>query len=265
MSQADFELTVLGTRGSMACARSEFSVFGGDTSCYCVRAGEDTIFLDAGTGLLNAPTLYARPPVVLLSHLHLDHVIGLGMFPGLSIPGQGLRIHVPFCESREAAERALERVYSPPLWPLKLTDSECRAKLIPMAESFTVGEVTVETMLGCHPGNCMVLRLGYRGKSLVYATDFEHEESAFARLSAFAHGADLLLYDAQFSPDEYRLRRGFGHSTADMGLELWRKSRVKRLLLIHHAPWSSDKELLVRDKLLPRGASYAREGQVLAI
>ena len=104
MTGTDLELTVLGSRGSMACVDPALRDFGGDSSCYLVRAGEETIFLDAGSGMLRAPAHYDRAPLVLLSHLHLDHLIGLGLFPGLSVPGQGLRLYVPFCRSEEEAE-----------------------------------------------------------------------------------------------------------------------------------------------------------------
>ena len=99
----DFQLTVFGARGSMAACRDECSSFGGDTSCYMVQAGEETVFLDGGSGLASAPALYPKPPVILLSHLHLDHIIGLGMFTGFFVPGQRARLYVPFCENDESA------------------------------------------------------------------------------------------------------------------------------------------------------------------
>ena len=186
MSESKLELTVLGARGSMACAEPSLSLFGGDSSCYMVRAGEETIFLDAGTGLLHAPASFPKPPLILLSHLHLDHLVGLGMFPGISAVGQHPRVYVPFCESKEQAESILDRLYSPPFWPLRLGELESRPALLPMPESLTQGEVRVESIPGNHPGGCLVFRLSYRGKRLVYATDFEHEEGAFDRLAAFA-------------------------------------------------------------------------------
>ena len=263
--ETDFTLTVLGARGSMACAETSLSLFGGDSSCYMVRAGEETIFLDAGTGLLHAPASFPKPPLILLSHLHLDHLVGLGMFPGISAVGQHPRVYVPFCESKEQAESILDRLYSPPFWPLRLGDLESRPALLPMPESLTQGEVRVESIPGRHPGGCLVFRLSYRGKRLVYATDFEHEEGAFDRLAAFAEGADLLLYDAQYTESEYLRCRGFGHSTAEKGLELWERCGAGRLLLVHHAPFATDERLLERAKSLPEGASYARQGQVVCL
>ena len=265
MSGADFELTIYGARGSMCSAQPALALFGGDSSCYMLRAGEQTVFLDAGSGLLSAPAHYARPPVILLSHLHLDHLIGLGMFPGLTVPGQGLRVYVPFCESREAAERTMEQIFAPPLWPIRLLDGECGVELLPLPQRLELDELCMETMPGNHPSGCMLFRFRYRGRSLVYATDYEHEEQTFSKLIAFSRDADLLLYDAQYTEREYPAFRGFGHSTAEKALELRERSGAKRLLLIHHAPTSTDAVLLEREKELPEGVAYARQGQVVSI
>ena len=261
-----FQLTVLGPRGSMAACRDDCIAFGGDTSCYMVRAGEDTIFLDGGSGLASAPAIYPKPPVVLLSHLHLDHIMGLGMFTGFFVPGQRARVYVPFCEDNESAERVMARVFSPPIWPLKLSELEGKPEILALPQSLSVGDVQIETMEGNHPNRTMVFRLNYDGRSIVYATDYEVNDATFPRLAEFAADADLLLYDAQFTEEEYPKKRGFGHSTAQQGMELMWKSRAKRLLLIHHAPSSSDSVLAMREKLLSRiNVLYAWEGETLEI
>ena len=265
MTGTDLELTVLGSRGSMACVDPALRDFGGDSSCYLVRAGGETIFLDAGSGMLRAPAHYDRAPLVLLSHLHLDHLIGLGMFPGLSVPGQGLRLYVPFCRSGEEAEETMNRIYAPPFWPIRMSQSECGAAALPMPETIEAGDVRIDCAVGNHPDGCMLFRISHGGKSLVYATDYEHEESSFERLAAFARDTDLLLYDAQYSEEEYPRFKGFGHSTPEKGLELMARSGAKRLLLVHHAPWATDEMLYARETRLPAGASYAREGQVITL
>lgn len=262
----EFTLTVFGARGSVPSSRAENIVYGGDTSCYMVRAGKDTIFLDGGSGLAAAPTIYPKPPVILLSHLHLDHVMGLGMFTGFFVPGQKARVYVPFCEDAEAAEARMAQIYMPPFWPMRLSQLEGKPEILPMPDHFSVGEVQVETMEGNHPNRSMILKLSFGKKSLVYATDYEHKEPSFSRLIQFAKNADLLMYDAQFTEAQYPSRRGFGHSTAKKGMELMRRSKAKRLLLIHHAPGNTDALLSRREKKIQNeNISYAREGQVILI
>ena len=258
----DFQLSVLGARGSMAASRKECSIFGGDTSCYLVRAGEETIFLDGGSGIASAPAIYPKPPVILLSHLHLDHVMGLGMFTGFFVPGQKASVYVPFCGDDEEAKNTMARVFSPPFWPKRLNELEGEPDILAMPRKFSVGDVEIETTEGNHPNRTLVFRLNYHGRSIVYATDYEVDEPSFSKLVDFAEGADLLLFDAQFSEEELPEKCGFGHSTAEKGLELMQRSGAKRLLLIHHAPSSSDRILLKREKLLNRGkVLYAREGE----
>ncbi len=266
MTEKDFSLTVLGPRGSMAVSRSDITVFGGDSSCYMVRAGDETVFLDAGSGLISAPAVYPKPPVILLSHLHLDHVIGLGMFPGLSRRGQKTRLFVPFCENGDQVLSLMKRLYAPPFWPLELSEYEGELDAQPFPAAMRIGELIIETMKGNHPGGSLVIRLLYHGKSVVYATDYEYTEASFSALAAFSEHADLLLYDAQYDDEEYEQKKGFGHSTARKGLELQRASGAKRLMLIHHDPKCTDDVLLQREQELTGAqAAYAREGQTVVL
>ena len=266
MMVSDYSLTVLGSRGSMAFCGQECAHYGGDSSCYMVRAGEETVFLDAGTGLSAAPADYPKPPAILLSHLHLDHLIGLGVFPGLSDKHTRTRVYVPFCADRREAEACLDRVFAPPFWPLRLTEYASRPELLPLPDSFSTGELSIDAIPGNHPGGCMVFRLRYRGKTIIYATDYEYEARSFARLIDFSEDADLLLFDAQYTENELIEKAGFGHASAALGMKLMVLSGAKRLLLIHHDPQSHDPILTAREKLLAKAnIAYAKTGQCIYI
>ena len=255
-------MTVLGTRGSMTISRPENMLFGGSTSCYLVQAGEDSIFLDAGSGLLNAPEALPRPPLILLSHLHLDHLLGLCMYSRLSQQDAETTLLVP----AEDPEKAIDDLYRPPYWPLTLKAYRTHLYIEPLQLPLRWGEMTVEGMPGCHPGGCVVFKVRCGEKSLVYTGDFEHFEPDFSRLADFARGTDLLLYDGQYTPEEYPMRKGYGHSTAEKGVELKERCGAGRLLVVHHAPESSDTELLRREAALERaGVRYAREGEVIIL
>ena len=265
MSETTFTLTVLGSRGSMAVCGQEQTLFGGDTSCYLVRAGEEALFLDGGSGLIGAPTDFPHTPVILLTHLHLDHLLGLGMYPRLSRRGQKTRLFLPAAD-RESALRALDGVYTPPYWPLHLSNYAGDVQIEPLRLPLQVGPVTVEGMRGNHPGECVVFRLRYAGKTLVYCTDYERTEASFSSLVSFAEGADLVLYDGQYTPEQMKTHAGFGHSTAEDGMELMARSGAKRLLIVHHDPGSTDEELLRRESQLGcSNARYARVGEVIEL
>ena len=201
MSNPVFRLTVLGARGSMAVSGDGYHLFGGMTSCYHVQAGEENLFLDAGTGLLRAPVRFPHPPVILLTHLHLDHILGLGMYSRMSMRGEETRILVPVCAGEDPRVH-LDRLYSPPLWPLSLADYNGDVRIESLSLPLSVGDVLVEGIRGCHPGNSTILKLSRAGKSLVYATDYEYESATFSSLIDFSRGADLILYDGQYTAQE---------------------------------------------------------------
>ena len=260
-----FSLTVLGTRGSVTVSGKEYERFGGMTSCYLVRAGDQVLFLDAGAGIIHAPEMEESEPAILISHLHLDHLVGLGMYPRLSKKGRCTKIYLP-AKDDDNALAELDILYSPPYWPCSLTDYSGTLEVHALTLPMKFGEVMVEGMKGNHPGGSIVMKLSYEGKSIVYATDYEYERISFERLKEFAKDCDLLLYDAQYTEEEYERKKGFGHSTAEKGIELMNSCGAKRMLLVHHDPQSKDGELDRRELLLPvPNVHYARENEEILL
>ena len=265
MKEHNMCLTVLGARGSLPVSDTKRSRFGGATSCYMVQAGSETIFLDGGTGLVSAPARFEKPPVILLSHLHLDHVIGLGMYPRLSQDGTITRLLFR-ADTEDEMRALLQQLFSPPFWPIPLTEYKGTLLLEPLKPTLRIGDVTVESIEGRHPGGCLVFRLKYGDKRLVYATDCEPDDPFFLKLISFCDGSDLLLYDGQFTEKDSITKKGFGHSTAEKGVELMERCGAKRLLLIHHDPQASDEKLLRRERRFnSERIRYAREGEEIEI
>lgn len=259
-------LTVLGTRGSSPVFGKDFSVFGGSTSCYLVEAGDETIILDAGSGLAHAPVSFPRTPVILLSHLHLDHLIGLGTYGRLSQSGLATRLCVP-ARDAEGAKKIIDHLFAPPLWPLELGNYGGDLQFYATQKTMRIGEAVVETEWGNHPGGCFFIKISFAQKTLVYATDFDHDdEEACMRLVRFARNADLLLYDGQYDEESYETHRGFGHSTHREGIAMMERSGTKQLLIVHHDPQSTDATLLARERSLGRDdVRFAREGEVIEL
>ena len=261
MNTGEMRLKVLGARGSLPVSGREFEIFGGATSCYQLQAGGETVFLDAGSGLCLARQEGDKAPVILLTHLHLDHILGLGMYPRFSGQGEPVRLYVPAADAREAEEK-LAGLYSPPFWPLPLTEYAGAPQILPLALTLRIGPVQVTGMEGPHPGGCRILRLEYGGKKLVYATDIEVTEEIPPELAAFCEGADLILFDAQYSAEEAPGKRGYGHSTAEAGLALFEASGARKMRLIHHDPRATDAVLSAREEKLGCAAvRYARAGE----
>ncbi len=254
-------LTVLGCRGSIPVSCDRMRQFGGNTSCYLVESGGETLLLDAGTGLPGAPP-GTGPVHIVLTHCHFDHVLGLPMFPALFSPEREVHLYGRTRGGLSLREQ-IARLISPPLWPVAPEAYPARILFHELELPQQIGAFTVDGMETAHPGGSLVLKVSAAGKMLIYATDFDHIGGAGDRLAEFSRGADLLLYDAQYTGEEYAAKTGFGHSTAEAGIVVQRKSGAKQLLLIHHDPAQTDEMLLAREKA--SGVRFAREGDVIRL
>ena len=250
---SDFRLTVLGTRGSIPREGKEFALYGGSTSCYLIRAGNEAIYLDAGSGIAGSRPEPNTNITILLTHMHLDHLLGLPFFAALGESNKVINIYARG-RSGLLPKQAIDRLISVPFWPCKISDYPAKVNfhILPkesddngVYKSFNIGDVAVDMMEGTHPGGSTIYRLTYREKSIVYATDFEHiPASGCEKLEAFAANCDLLLYDAQYTEEEYNKFRGYGHSTPQAGLKIANKAGAAKLLFVHHAPWRNDETLI---------------------
>ena len=232
------KVTVLGCRGSVPVSSEETRIYGGSTSSYRVDTGSEIIYLDAGSGLSAERLKKGTEVTILLSHWHTDHLVGLGMF--LQANDVKAEIYGPAANDAEA-EELLDRLYSPPLWPVRMGSLGAKVKALP--GTMKLGDAIVTTAEGDHPNGCRIIRIDCRGRSLVYATDFEPDELSEERLVKISEGADLLMYDGQYTRAEAKKFRGFGHSTAEKGLEIKKKSGAGRLVLIHHGAGRTDAQL----------------------
>ena len=157
------KVTLWGTRGSLAAPGADTTRYGGNTSCVQVEGTKRTqIVLDAGTGIrrLSAaiPQSLCRVDI-LLTHLHLDHILGLGFFGPLDSPECEIHIWGPPSTTMDLRTR-LSRYLSPPLFPIRLRDLASRLTLheVPGGE-FQIGEFRVTASLVCHPGISVTLKV----------------------------------------------------------------------------------------------------------
>lgn len=243
----NYKITILGTRGSVPVEGKNFELYGGATSCYRVQAGDEEIYLDAGSGIVNAKPARNSNLTVLLTHMHLDHVIGLPFFIALTEKDRPIDI---YAHERSGLEpkAAIDRLISNPFWPCKIENYPANVTIHILPERFTLGDVTIDAIEGSHPSGATIYKLTYCGKSIVYATDFEHNPDACEKLAGFAEGCDLLLYDAQYTQAEYPAYRGYGHSTPEEGIKIAEKAGVKKLLFVHHSPFRTDEDFAEMEK-----------------
>jgi ribonuclease BN (tRNA processing enzyme) len=212
------------------------------------------IILDAGTGICqlgnNLPSDLERIDI-LLTHLHMDHIIGLGFFSGLHREGLDVHMWGPDSTVGRLRER-LSRYMSPPLFPVRLRELPCRLSLhsLPLATTFELPGCDVTALLICHSGATVGYRIS-NSHTLAYLPDHEPALGVrdFPELPRWtsgydvAAGADLVIHDAQYTADEYAARMGWGHSTIEQTVAFAALAEARQLVPFHHDPSHDDTTL----------------------
>jgi phosphoribosyl 1,2-cyclic phosphodiesterase len=266
------KLTFWGTRGSQACPGPDTFRYGGNTSCVEVRADDGSlVILDAGTGIRplgRALDVTGRRVDVLLSHLHLDHIQGLGFFAPLFTQDAEIHLWGPASSATGLFQR-LSRYLSPPLFPVRLRDLPCRLAVhdTPLHD-FEVQGFRVRAELVCHPAPTVGYRLEADGGALAYLPDHEPalavkawgHDRAWTSGTGLAAETDAVIHDAQYSIAEYPEHVGWGHSADEHAVRFARLAGVRRLIPFHHDPSHDDDEL---DRMFDRLAMSAPDLDVI--
>ena len=266
---------VWGCRGSLAAPGQETVRYGGNTSCVEIRSEDGgLIVLDAGTGIrplgLAAHQEGSQTMHLLLTHLHLDHIEGLGFFAPIWDPGTELHIWGPHTPGRTLEQR-ITQYFSPPLFPVPLSAIPALVVFHEVHDEaeWRLGQLDVRAQLVNHPGPTLAYRLNENGRSFAYVPDHEPARDADVALDppeeisghGLALGAELLFHDGQYTAEEYSHRIGWGHSAAIDAVHFARAADVGRLVLFHHDPNHSDDEL---EQLLgvARAGEWERAGEI---
>lgn len=284
-----------GVRGSIPVPGKATNRYGGNTSCVEVRPkNAPPIIIDAGTGLRRLGKSLMEEAFgdgkgkasILISHTHWDHVQGLPFFSPLYREGNTVDIYA------RQHDLHLEAVFSAqnrtPYFPVPLSAMEAEMRFHELIEGarFEIGNAKVSCTRLNHPWIAIAYRVEVDGAAVVYCadtapftdvllgTEFVRQAPSLdgtlspdvaaelagmrAGVVALAKGADLLIYDTQFTKDEYRQRPHWGHSHPDDAIAIAREAGVKTLCLFHHAPLRSDDE---NDKILAeyRGVVTAQQ------
>jgi len=267
-----------GVRGSTPTPQAENLRYGGNTSCVEVRLGDQIYIFDCGTGfrVLGRELGHefgARPFAahVFVSHFHWDHIQGMPFFrPLYDNPNSHFVFH---SSSRtRGLQQVMAEQMAAPYFPVNL--AQMRAQLsfynidnghLPMADG-----IQIKTAWLNHPQGCMGFRLETKEGVLVYATDNEPGDPNFDKaVRKLAEGADILIYDAQYLPEEYEARRrGWGHSHWREAVNIVMESGAKELILYHHDPDHDDQCM---DSIVKAVSSHcpkvraAREGDLIEL
>jgi len=265
------KIKLWGTRGSMPVPNPRMAGYGGNTTCVEVRGEDGTmLILDAGTGIRQLGAKLGADVTrvdILLTHLHLDHIHGLGFFAPLGRDNLDIRIWGP-PSSTYSLEQGLLRYLSPPLFPTRLKWLPSAPQVLDFPRGYvsptaeprrrSFGGLRVEAEFVNHPG----LTYGYRieepatGQSIAFLPDHQPAQanelapwrwesrglldSRCVSGTGLAHGVDLLIHDAQFDSEEFLAHADWGHSSIEHAVIFAEMVRARRLLLFHHDPEHDD-------------------------
>jgi phosphoribosyl 1,2-cyclic phosphodiesterase len=245
------QITFWGVRGSIPTPGPATVQIGGNTSCVEVRAGKAILVLDGGTGLrLLGKKLQKEMPItahMFFSHVHWDHIQGFPFFEPAFVPGNVFNLYGGNNVSR-TLEETLAGQMDHPNFPVHLGTMAAKMNFHDLVEGQSLdiddgegGTVRVTCAKGNHPQGVFAFRVEHAGHAIVYATDTEHYEGRVDdKLVDLARDARALIYDSQYTPEEYTSKKGWGHSTFEEGAKIAKLAGVDRLVLFHHDPMQND-------------------------
>ncbi len=276
------KIKVWGCRGSLPSPGPENIVYGGNTSCIQIIKDDMCIILDGGSGIQRLGKIIS-PEIqeihILLTHLHIDHTMGLGFFQPLYNPNTKVHFWGP-ATSVEPLLHRLRRYFSPPLFPVRLNELPNHPEIHEVGNSeFTIGPLKFRTSYIGHAGPTLGYRVTDGGKTFVYMPDHEPSLASvdFPNMPEWTSGydlardADLLFHDGEYTPDEYKTKIGWGHSSINDAINFGRICEVKKLAVFHHDPLNSDERLeeIYKDAMSQENPAYevvlCKEGDVYEV
>jgi len=238
-----------GVRGSTPTPQAENLRYGGNTSCVEVRINGQVYVFDCGTGFRNlgkqlikeakGKAIYAH---IFLSHFHWDHIQGIPFFTPLYTSEDNYFFFHSSSRTR-GLQRAIEEQMSDPYFPVDMSEMAAHRNFYDIEEDrVAFDECVIQSMWLNHPQGCLGYRIETEDKVVVYATDNEPGHPVFDKnVRKLAEGADVLIYDAQYLPDQYEsYKRGWGHSHWREAVNIVMESGAKELVLFHHDPEHDD-------------------------
>jgi phosphoribosyl 1,2-cyclic phosphodiesterase len=236
-----------GVRGSIPVSARDYLACGGNTTCVEIRAGKSIIVIDSGTGIralgMNLEEEFAGSKLeihVLLTHFNWDHIQGLPFFAPLYSAEHEIKFYS--AHPPEKLRELLEGEMSTPYFPVDFD-------LLPARRSFEgltndvlrLPNASVYPFPMNHPQGATGFRIEVGGRVITHASDLEHGDPQLDQtLRKYGENSDLLIYDAQYTPEQYPSKQGWGHSTWLEATRVARDCDAKRLLLFHHDPGHDD-------------------------
>jgi len=245
------KITFYGVRGSIPICDKEFHEFGGNTSSILIEGPKRTVILDAGTGIRNIGKSFEKDPhlgidrecFLVFSHYHWDHIQGLPFFGPAYDPRRKFIISA---FGRENEAKSLREIFQTQMqkeyFPVTLDGMGSKIEFLVTPETnMEFEKAFVVVQRHNHPGGAHSYRFrDVDGKIVVYSTDIEHGGQVDMNIVKLAEKADVLIHEAQYTPDELPRFKGWGHSSWEQAVEVAERAGVKKLIITHHDPDHND-------------------------
>ena len=275
------KITFWGVRGSIPCPGPKTAKYGGNTSCVevYIESLNRRIIIDAGSGIRELGNKLVQSSGsngslsadIFLTHTHWDHIMGFPFFAPIYVPTSKIKIFGPTTYEEESLKDVLGGQWTYRYFPVRHEELSSTLEYIDLKEGvYDLGQgIQLQTKYLNHPLLCLGYRFEYNGKVLCTAFDTEPYSNVFCtdpddpsydaamaaegelaaieenlRMDRFIQGADLLIYDAQYTQHEYlQSRVGWGHSPIEFAIDAAKRCKVKRLALFHHDILRTDDQL----------------------
>ena len=232
-----------GVRGSIPCANYETSKYGGSTPCVEIITEHAQLIFDCGSGFSKVKFDDEKPTIIFLSHFHHDHIQGLP-FNEFKLKKQKHIYLTNGIYRKNELKNILKKYLSPPFFPIDFIEESHFLKFVDFGDVYSICKlIDFDKIVLNHPGNASGYSFHLGNSKICYLLDNEFETSQENELIEFSKGANSIIWDGMYTEKELKTKKGWGHSSIEQGIMFGEKVGVKNLIISHHSPNRTDKEL----------------------
>jgi CheY-like chemotaxis protein/ribonuclease BN (tRNA processing enzyme) len=259
-----------GTRGSIPVAGLDYYRYGGNTSCLEIRDGEHLVIIDAGTGIRELGESVLESGItdvhLIIGHTHWDHIMGFPFFGPVYSPKFNIHIYAA-TGFHKSAEELFSGMLDHDYFPVRLDEMQANFRFHDLQDGapIEVGQIKVHYQYANHPGSTLCFKIESKNRTIGYATDNEmllgyhgHPNAItenhpllnpYRGLIEFYKGCDVLVHEAQFTPEEYLSKVGWGHTSVSNAAVLLQYCQIHEWVACHHDPTHTDSRILKKLEL----------------